>query len=73
MTRSHLQRIRALVPEAAARSFLLMHFSKLHPETDVPDPFGGSSEAYLHCFETMREAIENLKISLIEDKQPNQG
>ena len=73
MTRSHLQRIRMLVPEAASKSCLLMHFSKLHPETDVPDPFGGSSDAYRHCFETMQEAIENLKNSLIENKQPNQG
>jgi len=73
MTKSHLQRIRMLVPEAAAKSFLLMHFSKLHPETDVPDPFGGSSDSYRHCFETMREAVENLKNSLIENNQPNQG
>ena len=73
MTRSHLQRIRMLVPEAASKSCLLMHFSKLHPETDVPDPFGGSADSYRHCFETMREAIENLKNSLIENKQPTKG
>ena len=66
MTRSHLQRIRALVPDASAKSCLLMHFSKKFPETDVPDPFGGSDDAYRHCFETMREAVENLKNSLIE-------
>ena len=73
MTNAHLQRIRALVPEAAPKSCLLMHFSKLHPETDVPDPFGGSVDAYRHCFETMREAIENLKNSLTEKKQPTKG
>ena len=73
MTRSHLHRIIALVPEAAPKSCLLMHFSKLHPESDVPDPFGGSADSYRHCFETMQEAVENLKNSLIENKQPTKG
>lgn len=73
MTRSHLQRIRILVPEAASKSCLLMHFSKLHPETDVPDPFRGSLQRYEACFQTMEEAIENLKNSLIENKQPTKG
>ena len=73
MTDSHLRRIRALVPEAASKSCLLMHFSKLHPESDVPDPFAGSADTYRHCFETMQEAIENLKNSLAENKQPTKG
>ena len=42
MTGSQLRRICALVPEAASKSCLLMHFSKQRPDTDVPDPFGGS-------------------------------
>ncbi len=66
MTGSHLRRICALVPEAASKSCLLMHFSKLHPDTDVPDPFGGSLKEYEACFQTMKEAVENLKDSLIE-------
>jgi len=66
MTGSHLRRICTLVPEAASKSCLLMHFSKLHPDTDVPDPFGGSLEEYEACFRTMKEAVENLKDSLIE-------
>ena len=73
MTNAHLQRIRMLVPEAASKSCLLMHFSKLQPESDVPDPFGGAADTYRHCFETMREAIENLKNSLAENKQPTKG
>ena len=73
MTDSHLRRIRALVPEAASKSCLLMHFSKQHPDSDVPDPFGGSREEYENCFLTLKEAVENLKISLIENKQPTKG
>ena len=73
MTRNHLRRLCAMIPEASGKSCLLMHFSKQCPDSDVPDPFGGSSDAYRHCFETMQEAIENLKNSLIENKQPNQG
>ena len=73
MTHSHLQRIRMLVPEAASKSCLLMHFSKLRPDGDVPDPFGSSLETYAQCFSVMREAIENLKNSLIENTQPTKG
>ena len=79
MTRSHLNRLLALVPEAASKSCLLMHFSKLHPESDVPDPFSGSRQAYEECFLTMREAIENLKNTYMDGKtwmknnQPNKG
>lgn len=73
MTRGHLRRLLSLVPEAASKSCLLMHFSKLHPDTDVPDPFGGSRQAYEECFLTMKEAVENLKNSLIENNRLNKG
>ncbi|MBO4630740.1 MAG: low molecular weight protein arginine phosphatase [Lentisphaeria bacterium] len=73
MTRNHLQRLLALIPEAAPKACLLMHFSKLHPEADVPDPFGGSRKEYEECFLIMKEALENLKNSLIENNQPNKG
>ena len=66
MTRTHLQRIQLQVPAAASKSCLLMHFSKLHPETNVPDPFRGSLKKYETCFQFMEEALENLKNSLTE-------
>ena len=64
MTASHRRRLISLVPDAAEKTFLLMHYSRLHPETDVPDPFRGSLQRYEACFQTMEEAIENLKNSL---------
>ena len=73
MTHSHRQRLLSLVPDAADKTFLLMHYSRLHPETDVPDPFCGSLQTYESCFRIMEEAIENLKNSLIENKQPTKG
>ena len=50
-----------------------LHFSRKYPDSDVPDPFMGTREAYQQCFLTMKEAIENLKNSLIENKQPTKG
>ena len=73
MTASHRRRLIAQVPEAADKTFLLMHFSRKSPDCDVPDPFMGTREAYEKCFLTMKEAIENLKNSLIENKQPTKG
>ena len=73
MTASHCRRLIAEVPEAADKTFLLMHFSRINPDSDVPDPFMGSREAYQQCFLTIKEAVENLKNSLIENKQPTKG
>ena len=73
MTRNQLRRLLTLVPEASAKSCLLMHFSRLQPEADVSDPFGGTREEYEECFLTMKEALENLKNSLAENNQPNKG
>ena len=73
MTRSHLSRLLKLVPEAAEKTKLLMAYSKTAPDTDVPDPFGGGPAEYENCFRTIREAVENLKNSLIENKQPTKG
>ena len=73
MTHSHLARLVRLVPEAAGKARLLMSYSKTAPDSDVPDPFGGGPAEYERCFRTMKEAVENLKDSLIEDKQPTKG
>ena len=73
MTRSHLARLLKLLPEAAGKTKLLMSYSKVAPDTDVPDPFGGGRQEYEHCFLFMKEAVENLKNSLIQNKQPNKG
>ena len=73
MTHSHLARLVKLMPEAAGKTKLLMSYSKTAPDSDVPDPFGGELAEYENCFRTMKEAIENLKNSLIENKQPTQG
>ena len=66
MTHSHLARLVKLMPEAAGKTKLLMSYSKTAPDSDVPDPFGGGLAEYENCFRTMKEAIENLKDSLIE-------
>ena len=66
MTASHREMLISQVPEAAGKTFLLMHYSRLHPDTDVPNPFRGSLQKYKACFRIMEEAIENLKNSLTE-------
>ncbi|MBQ9338632.1 MAG: low molecular weight protein arginine phosphatase [Lentisphaeria bacterium] len=73
MTHSHLARLQQLTPEAAGKAKLLMSYSQTAPDSDVPDPFGGGQAEYERCFRTMKEAVENLKDSLIRNKQPNKG
>ena len=73
MTASHRRRLIAQIPDVADKTFLLMHFSRKYPDSDVPDPFMGTRDSYEKCFLTMKEAVENLKNSLIENNQPTKG
>lgn len=70
MTRSQLLRVRALAPGTAAETCLLMHWSHLNYDGDVPDPFGGTPADYRRCFTTMQEALENLYHTIINHVKP---
>lgn len=63
MTASHLKNLRASFPGAADKAHLLLEYAD-RPGADVPDPFGGSLQTYESCFRTMKQALDNLFLSL---------
>jgi len=63
MTGSHLKNLRSAFPEAADKVRLLLEYAD-QPGADVPDPFGGSFQMYDSCFRKMKQAIDNLFLTL---------
>ncbi len=63
MTASQRKNLRSAFPGAADKIRLLLEFADA-PGADVPDPFGGSFQAYESCFRKMKEAIDNLFLTL---------
>jgi protein-tyrosine phosphatase len=56
-----LEVVRRMSPEAGARSHLLSDFGSEHPTGEgVPDPFGGSREAYEECLRRVSEHVERV-------------
>lgn len=70
LTRSHVEGILYLYPEAASKTFLLREFDEnlLGAEKDIVDPIGGPLEGYFDCRDQIDAAITNLLISM---KQPD--
>ena len=61
MTASHKAAMAEIAPSEANKICLLA-------DGDVPDPFGGSVEHYLHVFAVMKPALENLFRTVAEFK-----
>ncbi len=59
MTRSHVDTIVLLYPQAADKTFLLREFDEtLEPfEKDINDPIGGSYPVYLNCRDQIKQSI----------------
>jgi glycine hydroxymethyltransferase len=62
MTRSHVDTIALLYPEAEEKTFLLREFDEtLEPfEKDINDPIGGSYEVYEDCRNQIEQGITSL-------------
>lgn len=61
MTHAQLDELRQRFPDAAPRTRLLLTFREdTRRDNDVPDPFGGDSETYIHGLETMLPALRGL-------------
>lgn len=58
MTKSHLQNLVRLFPDAAGKCRMLMSFAG--EEEDVSDPFGGSIQDYTRCLAFMKPALLGL-------------
>ena len=59
MTVSHRREVIERWPAAAGKVRLLRSYADA-AETDVADPVGGGSEAYIQCLESMLPALNNL-------------
>ena len=62
MTRSHVDTIALLYPEAEEKTFLLREFDEtLEPfEKDISDPIGSSYEVYVNCRNQIKQSIAPL-------------
>jgi glycine hydroxymethyltransferase len=57
MTRSHIESIHYVFPEAAEKTFLLREFEDYAPSLDVSDPIGLGREAYEETRDIIRRAL----------------
>src|ERR1700692_2094511 len=60
MTRSHMESIHYLFPEAAEKTFLLREFEDYAPSLDVADPIGLGREAYEVTRDIIRRALPGI-------------
>src|ERR1700726_5012460 len=60
MTRSHMESIHYLFPEAAEKTFLLREFEDYAPSLDVSDPIGMGREAYEVTRDIIRRALPGI-------------
>src|ERR1700688_2875142 len=60
MTRSHMESIYYLFPEAAEKTFLLREFEDYAPSLDVSDPIGLGREAYEVTRDIIRRALPGI-------------
>src|ERR1700733_11339303 len=60
MTRSHMESIHYLFPEAAEKTFLLREFEDYAPSLDVSDPIGLGREAYEVTRDIIRRALPGI-------------
>jgi RpiB/LacA/LacB family sugar-phosphate isomerase len=77
MTRSHVDAITLLYPQAAEKTFLMREFDdSLRPyEKDIADPIGGSLDVYIRCRDQILKAIPSM-LSFMEQNAAlsnNQG
>src|ERR1700736_258617 len=60
MTRSHMESIHYMFPEAAEKTFLLREFEDYAPSLDVSDPIGLGREAYEVTRDIIRRALPGI-------------
>jgi protein-tyrosine-phosphatase len=64
MEQSHVERIAALDPAAAERTWLLGAHRRGGGEGEIADPYGRSRQAYERCFSRIAEAVDHIKSAL---------
>lgn len=63
MTASHRLQLADLFPEVLDKTHLLLEY--IDNSADVTDPFGGRLVDYKACFDSMKEALDNLFLSFV--------
>ncbi|MEK7814161.1 MAG: low molecular weight protein arginine phosphatase [Candidatus Desantisbacteria bacterium] len=68
METPHLNRVIGLVPEARGKVFLLTEYGNttLRDKQGIPDPFGGSREAYETCITKIKGCLGQL-VQILKD------
>ena len=71
MTRSHVDSVNLLFPQAAEKTFLLREFDETLDEfeKDISDPIGGSYETYAYCRDQIEQGIFSM-LNFIEQTAP---
>jgi len=64
MEKSHYDRVVAMEPAVAGKTFLLGAHPRGSGSAEIADPFGQSGQAYRHCYERVAEAIDNIKAQI---------
>lgn len=64
MEKSHYDRVVAMEPAVAGRTFLLGAHPRGSGSAEIADPFGQSGQAYRECYERTAEAIDNIKAQI---------
>ncbi len=61
MTRGHKQLLEQAAPQYRDKYFLLNAYAEGTPDAaDVPDPYGGSLEEYLQCFDVLHQSVQQV-------------
>ncbi|HXR03956.1 MAG TPA: ribose 5-phosphate isomerase B [Verrucomicrobiae bacterium] len=73
MTRSHVDTVALLFPEAEEKTFLLREFDEtLEPfEKDISDPIGSSYEVYVNCRNQIKQGIASLLKFMEQHETPS--
>lgn len=64
MTRAHRNALVRAYPTSAPKVTTLLHWAG-DDNADVPDPFGGDSEAYLDCLAIMLPGLDGLRVAIL--------
>lgn len=68
-----LEVVRQRVPAAAERAWLITDFGRERPTGEgIPDPFGGSREAYEECLHRIEEQVARIVPKIIEEVRARQ-
>lgn len=73
MSRHELEAVKRIAPEAASRTSLVTDFALDEPRgVGIPDPFGGSREAYEECLHRIEEQVARMAPYILKEVRSRQ-